>query len=287
MDNHFTALPHRAVIALHGKDIRDFLQGLITNDIRKATDAQAIYAALLTPQGKFLHDFFIIAQGEALLMDTDAAQAAELIRRLSMYKLRSDVTIENRADTLSVWALTERMDTANVAGGIVFPDPRHDMMGSRLIAPQAEAVAWLSQQNMQETDNSAYQLQRLTLGIPEGADDFIADKTFLLENGFEALHGVDFTKGCYVGQEVTARTKHRGQMRKFIHKITGNAPLPVARTAITANGLQVGEMRSSQGNIGLAMLRTEELMNAQANGATLETDGVAVTVQLPDWAGTI
>jgi len=259
----YTPLPERAVLAITGEDAKPFLQGLITNDINKVTEEQAIFAALLSPQGKFLYDFFIIEHEGKLLFDIEKARMPEFIKRLTMYRLRSKVEftpMEQLQVTVMSGGDTDR-------GDICFIDPRLGALGVRIISESA----------VQADELGDYNRHRLMLGVPDGARDLTPDRSLLLEYGYDELNAIDYAKGCYVGQEVTARTKHRATLRKFIHCVTGEGNLPPAGTAVMANGHEIGTMASSKEDIGLAILRV-----AEANGALI-SDGISLKARLPEW----
>src|SRR6201996_1888793 len=200
----------RGIIALSGPDTRVFLQGLITNDIGLLTPDKPIYAALLTPQGKILFDFLIADDGAGtLLLDCLATSRDALVKRLSIYRLRSKVEIAP-CDELAVFASWD----GSPLPGISFDDPRLTALGRRSTAPKADG-------------QRGYLAHRLSLGIPEAAD-FGSDKMFALDAGLDELHAIAFDKGCYVGQELTARMKHRGTARKRILTLSADAALPAA-----------------------------------------------------------
>lgn len=261
----YTTLTNRAVLAVSGADAESFLQGLISNDMRKLAPGTMLYAAMLSPQGKFLHDFFLGRSGDTILIDCDAARVNDLVSRLTLYKLRAAVTIEKLSEpVIAAWGgKTEQGYT----------DPRLPEMGYRIIGA-ADTKGW------QQADIAAYEKHRLELGIPDGAQDVLIDKSFLLELGFEQLHGVDFNKGCYVGQEVTARSKFRGQVRKHIYQVKAASELPPLGTKILQDGAEVGELRSHAGNIGLAIIRIE----AVEKNTPLTADGAAISASFPTWA---
>lgn len=267
----FTLLPGRGILAVSGDDRASFLQGLVSNDTTKLAPGRAMYAALLTAQGKYLHDFIMVDDGDAIRLDTEAARIADLKRRLSLYKLRAHVVIAE-APGLAV---------AAVFGGdlpdIAIPDPRLPELGGRVILPRESLHATLSRLGLAEADFAEYDRLRLGLGIPDGSRDLVVDKSILLEAGFDELHGVDWQKGCYIGQELTARTKYRGLIKKrlFPVKIDGAAPEP--GTVLTLNGKEAGEMRSSLGDIGLALVRLE---NADA---PLVAGDATVRAAAPAW----
>jgi folate-binding protein YgfZ len=213
-------LDDRAVLAIAGPDARSFLQGLITNDTTRLTPAAPLYAALLTPQGKILFDFLVFADGDDLLLDCAFAAAEPLRKRLSMYRLRAKVEIAPRGD-VSVFAGWDGDALSAPA------DPRLAALGHRAILPNASITP--------SADISAYLAHRLDLGVPEAAD-FGQDKIFALDGDLDELHAVAFDKGCYVGQELTARMKHRGTARKRLVSIAASdsAMLPPNDTSVTA-----------------------------------------------------
>ena len=260
-------LDDRAVIALAGPDARSLLQGLITSDIERLTPEHALYAALLTPQGKILFDFLVSEGDGAVLLDCAADAADTLAKRLTMYRLRAKVEIERREQlaVLAAWG----GDPLHGA----LRDPRLEALGTRAIVAQTEAPGALE-------PASAYRDHRLGLGVPEAAD-FGRDKMFALDADLDELHGVDFRKGCYVGQELTARMKHRGTARKRLLPITGDRTLPAPGTSVTAAGKSVGEITSAYGSRGFALVRLDRL--EEAGEAALQAEAVAVTLSKPDW----
>lgn len=293
MSNRYATLDDRAVLEVSGTDSRSFLQGLITQDIHIATSSYTGYSALLNAQGKFLADFFLIHRDEnTVWLECAKAYAPTLLRLLALYRLRADVKLLDLTDKLNVHAVmgniaqlalfesagrTEHFHKDNI---IAFVDPRSPQLGARVIAPLGEGETWLTQRGFARAALADYDCHRITLGIPAEGDN-IADKTLILENGFEELHGVSFNKGCYVGQEVTARTKHRANLHKLLFIIEGDAEtLPKAGTPILLGEREVGQMRSSFGNIGLAVLRVD---SADKDG--LKVGDVGITAKTPDWRG--
>ena len=262
-------LEDRAVLAIQGPEARPFLQGLITNDIEKVEPGQAIYSALLTPQGKILFDFFIVEGDGALLIDCAAALRDALAKRLSLYRLRAKATIEPR-DQLAVLAA---WDGASPKYAVAFPDPRLEALGHRAIGAAAEMpVAVLGA--------DAYHRHRLALGVPESGD-FGSDRMFALDADLDELNAVAFDKGCYVGQELTARMKHRGTARKRLVPVSGTSPLPAHDTPVTAGGREIGEIASSHGTQGFALIRLDRLQDA--NGAPVAAGESALTIGKPSW----
>ena len=237
----------RTLIQITGTDARDFLQGLITNDIAKA-DAGLVYAALLTPQGKFIADFFVTKRDGGYLIDVAASHAPQLAQKLMMYRLRSDVQIDESPLIMS------RGTNAAPAGAL--PDPRHPALGWRLYSDTALS------------DHTDWDALRVTHVIPETGVELTPD-TYILEAGFERLNGVDFRKGCYVGQEIAARMKHKTELKKGLVQvtITGTAPLG---TDVTANGKTAGTLYTQSGNLALAHLRFDRATDGmKAEDATL------------------
>lgn len=263
-------LADRAVLAITGPDARNFLQGLVTNNVLKLSAHETLYAAFLSPQGKYWHDFFICAEGETLWMDHAASETAALIKRLSLYKLRAKVTLA--LTDLQLWAEW---------GDAITPsrDPRHPALGVRRILSKEETEKITPTATLAD-----YHRHRIGLGVPEGQYDMIPDKSLPLEYGLEALHGVDFAKGCYIGQEVTARMKHRLAVRKCIFKVSGQENLPAFGTPVLADTIEVGEMRSRAGNIGLAHLKYEVWNNAVTAGQTLMAANQKIMAFLPEWS---
>ncbi|GER07505.1 glycine cleavage system protein T [Iodidimonas muriae] len=277
-------LHNRAVLSITGPDSRDFLQGILTNTIFAVGPDRALYAALLTPQGKMLFDFFITAHQDALLFDCESSRKTDLIRRLMMYRLRAKAEITDRSDDFSLWAIprTERDDSvfgdlakAGAAkafeDGVLYCDPRDQGMGWRAILPQKATI--FTDQGMEP-----YESLRLSRGMTDGSRDFVPEKTLALEANLDVFNGVDFSKGCYVGQELTARTKHRGKVRKRLVPIEIDGDAPQSGTAIEQDGKTVGDIRSSHKNAAIALLRMEAL-----EGPALMADGKAVTVRHPSW----
>ena len=264
-------LTDRAAIALAGEDAGNFLQGLITNDIEKATDGHALYAALLTPQGKILFDFIVAKDGERYLLDCAAERADELAKRLGFYRLRAKVEIA-RTDlgVAAIWGDGPLKNT-----GIVFTDPRLPALGQRVIAPSVE----LPTANATLAD---YHSHRISLGVPDSAD-LPPDSMFALDAGFEELHGVSFTKGCFIGQEVTARMKHRTTARRRMLIAEGNTPLPAPGTPLIAQGADIGALATAQGTRGLALVRLDRLADAETARAPMTANGTTVILRRPDW----
>ena len=274
---HYTLLPHRSVIAVGGPDRAEFLQGLISNDTTKVGPGQAIWAALLTPQGRFLNDMFVVEDGSGtFLMETERERAPALARKLKMYTLRSKVTVEDRSAAMEVAVVfgPNAGKIQPVAGATAFIDPRLPELGVRVLAPVGQTAALLG---LTEAPAADYEAMRLRLGVPDGSRDLPVEKALLLESGFDELHGVDWKKGCYMGQELTARTKYRGLIKRRLFPVRIEGPLPASGAPVHRDGKEVGEIRSGQGDRALAMLQID------ASDGALTADGATLFPERPAW----
>lgn len=235
----------RTIFRISGQDREDFLQGLVTNDVRKLADG-AVYAALLTPQGKYLADFFLVPAEGAILLDVATPVAADLMKRLTMYKLRADVAIEPTD-------LKVRRGTGTMPEG-AFADPRHENLGWRLYGQEGG------------DDGTDWTALRIDLMVPETGIELLPNDTLALEAGFERLHGVDFKKGCYVGQEVTARMKHKTELRKGLTRVAIEGAAPVGTPVLTADGKPAGTLFSQSGGRALAHMRFDRMQGPMTAG---------------------
>ncbi len=244
-------MPNRRILRFGGADTDSFLQGLVTNDIA-GLEAGIVYAALLTPQGKYLADFFLVRDGDSVLLDVAEELADGLAKRLGMYKLRADVTIEDSG-------LNLQRGTGPAPQGAL-PDPRHPDMGWRAYSADPEG-----------DDGTDWDAIRVRHCIPETAIELTPD-SYILESGFEALNGVDFKKGCYVGQEVTARMKHKTELRKGLRSVRVDGTAPVG-TEILSDGKPAGTLFTQSNGKAIAYLRLDRAKgNLQAQGATVTLD---------------
>ncbi|MBW4092711.1 MAG: folate-binding protein YgfZ [Proteobacteria bacterium] len=304
-------LPSRGVIAVAGADRVSFLQGLVSNDVAAAAEGRAVWAALLTPQGKWLADFFIFAAGERLLLDVERAQIPMLLARLGRFRLRAAVTL----GALDGWAVHAAWDSPPLAalppGSLSAPDPRLAEAGWRLLLPEAAPDAALpgvaagaatggitggvsgttpgaATPAAAGTDAAfeAWDRHRLALGLPDGSRDLESEKTVLLEAGFDELGGISWTKGCYMGQELTARTRYRGLVKRRLVpvEIAGAAPAP-GTSVLRQDGdqpVEVGTLRSWNGSLGLALLRLDALAAPLAAGEARLVPHIPAWMRLPE-----
>jgi folate-binding protein YgfZ len=291
----YVLLPERGLIALVGADAAAFLQGLISNDLGKIAEDQAGYGALLTPQGKFLFDFVILRQGDTLLLDVERERLAALLQRLTLYRLRAKVTLEDASGryalALALGAgIAARFDLPERAGacrqladGLACVDPRLARLGVRVLLPPEQLEERLRALDLAPLGRDVYERARLAHGVPDGSRDLVIEKSTLLESGFEELHGVDFAKGCFVGQELTARMKYRGLVRKRLLPVILKGPRPEPGTIIRLGEREAGEMRSSIDGQGLALLRLDRLAEAAEAGTALVAGATEVVPVKPDW----
>ncbi|MEE9249706.1 MAG: folate-binding protein [Alphaproteobacteria bacterium] len=291
----FVVLADRGVLIVSGADARGFLQGLISNDINKVGPDRAIYAAFLTPQGKYLHDFFIAQIGDSLMIDCEGARLDDLVRRLGFFRLRAEVSLDDASQRWTVLALLGdgARDSQSLrgqegrggpfAGGICFVDARYAGVGARALLPKEGGVEALKSAALRQATAEDYERLRLSYGLPDGSRDLAIEKSLLLENGFEELNGLDWDKGCYVGQELTARTRYRGLVRKCLLPVTVEGPLPESGTRIMLGEREAGEMRSGLDKMGLAMLRLEMVEKAEKEGTPLTAKDAKLTAHRPAW----
>jgi folate-binding protein YgfZ len=262
-----TKLQNRGVIRLTGPDRVGFLQGLVSNNVESVTRDKAIYACMLTPQGKFLHDFFLIQDGESLLIECEGDRRDDLLRRLAMYRLRAKIDLD-AGESLASSAGAEKPESWN---GLA--DPRHPSLGYRFLSP------FDVQSDAEPGDFNAYDRRRIALGVPDGSRDMVIGKSILLENNIDLLHGVAWDKGCYTGQELTARTHYRGLIKKRLAPVRIVGAAPPLGTPIVENDVEIGEMRDSRGDLGLALLKLDILRRPRP----IVLADATLTPELPDY----
>ena len=269
-------LDDRSVISIRGADARSFLQGLVSNDMANCAVGRAVYAALLTPQGKILFEFFIVEHEDSFLLDCAAVRLPDLSKRLGFYKLRAKVEIAP-APELKVAAIWGGGQSDHQADFAAFADPRLPELGFRMIGP-----GQLVQQAISALRKGDYRGHRLRLGVPDSSD-LPPDSVFALDAGLEELNGVDFRKGCYVGQEVTARMKHRASARRRFLIADADGELPAPGTKLEAAGREVGTLATGANGRALALVRLDRVEEARAAGAEIAADGRKMSLERPPW----
>jgi tRNA-modifying protein YgfZ len=282
-----TLLPDRGVVKVTGDEARRFLHGLVTADVNALAQGQARYAALLTPQGKIIADFIITeaaaADGGGFFLDCPRALAPALVEKLTFYRLRAKIGIEDLSGKLGVMAAWE--GTGVTECGLLYPDPRLPAMGLRCILPPDLAADAAAELGAMPVDAAAYEVHRIALGVPRGGQDFSYGDAFPHEADMDQLGGVDFAKGCYIGQEVVSRVEHRGIARTRIVPIAYDGFAPEAGMAVMAGDKNVGTLGSTAEGRGLAMLRIDRAEDALAAGTQLTAGGLPLRIVKPAWAG--
>ena len=279
-------LPDRGVVKVAGEGARAFLNGLVTAELDQVTPAQARFAALLTPQGKIIVDFIVAeapaADGGGFFLDVPRALAPELVQRLNFYRLRAKVMVEDLSEVLGVLAVWDGAGATEY--GLCYGDPRLPALGARVMLPPhlaAEAAADLGAALAEAAD---YERHRIALGVPRGGLDFTYGDAFPHETAMDQLGGVDFDKGCYVGQEVVSRTQHRGSARTRVVALTYEGFAPQEGVSVLAGERQIGVMGSGGEGRGIALMRLDRIADARAAGTPLTAGGVPVNPEKPAWA---
>jgi tRNA-modifying protein YgfZ len=276
-DGRIAELSRRGVVAVGGADAETFLNDLITSDVPKAAGAAA-FGGLLSPQGKVLFDLIVFRAGDRYLFDLPKAVVADFIKRLGFYRLRAKVEISDVSD--------DRIVVAGWGGGRPIldgpaaADPRLAALGFRAIVPAGADMA----PDFVEASVADYDAHRIGVGVPEGGIDFAFGDAFPHDAEMDQLYGVDFTKGCYVGQEVVSRMEHRGTARRRFVLATGADPLPAVGTPVMAGEKAIGTMGSSVGSNGLALVRLDRAKDAMDHGVAIHAGGVTLSLSLPGWA---
>lgn len=283
--DQIAVLTDRGVVRVSGEDALSFLDNLVTNDLLGMAMGEAKFAALLTPQGKILFDFFVVRTGDDFLLDVAREKAADLVKRLSLYKLRAKVEAADLSQTLQVvagWGLG--LLGANRLRG--YRDPRLEGLDDRLIGPSepvAEVLrrAGLEARERQSVEDASYHAHRIAVGVPEGGRDYPFGDTFPHEANMDRLNGVSFSKGCFVGQEVVARMQHKTVVRKRIARLTAAGPL-TSGAVITVGEAAIGAIGSVAGNQALAMVRLDRVIEAIEKGQQVTAGGQPVMVDPGD-----
>jgi folate-binding protein YgfZ len=279
-------LPDRGVVKVAGDDARGFLNGLVTNDMAKVAPGKPRFAALLTPQGKIIVDFIVAEapsnDGGGFFLDCPRALASALVEKLNFYKLRAKVICEDLSSVLGVMAIWD--GTAESEYGLSYPDPRLPALGSRIMLPPHLAEEAAADLGAMLAGADAYEAHRIALGVPRGGLDFIYGDTFSHEADMDQLNGVDFGKGCYVGQEVVSRVEHRASARSRVVPIVYDEFAPSSGLPVMAGDRQIGTLGSTAKGHGLALMRLDRIGDALAAGATIEAGGIAIRAVKPAWA---
>jgi hypothetical protein len=279
-------LPDRGVVKVAGDDARGFLNGLVTNDMAKVAPGKPRFAALLTPQGKIIIDFIVaeapINDGGGFFLDCPRALASALVEKLNFYKLRAKVICEDLSSVLGVMAIWD--GTAESEYGLSYPDPRLPALGSRIMLPPHLAEEAAADLGGMLAGADAYEAHRIALGVPRGGLDFIYGDTFSHEADMDQLNGVDFGKGCYIGQEVVSRVEHRASARSRVVPIVYDEFAPSSGLPVMAGDRQIGTLGSTAKGHGLALMRLDRIGDALAAGATIEAGGIAIRAVKPAWA---
>ena len=279
-------LPDRGVVKVAGDDARGFLNGLVTNDMAKVAHGKPRFAALLTPQGKIIVDFIVAEapgnDGGGFFLDCPRALASALVEKLNFYKLRAKVICEDLSNVLGVMAIWD--GTAESEYGLSYPDPRLPALGSRIMLPPHLAEEAAADLGGMLAGADAYEAHRIALGVPRGGLDFIYGDTFSHEADMDQLNGVDFGKGCYIGQEVVSRVEHRASARSRVVPIVYDEFAPSSGLPVMAGDRQIGTLGSTAKGHGLALMRLDRIGDALAAGATIEAGGIAIRAVKPAWA---
>ncbi len=279
-------LPDRGVVKVVGAPARDFLNGLLTTDIGHVTPERPCFAALLTPQGKIVADGIVAEapaeDGGGFFIDCPRALATALVDKLNFYKLRAAVIVEDLSEVLGVLAVWD--GSGAMEYGLVYPDPRLPALGQRVMLPPHLAAQAAADLGAELTDASSYEAHRIALGVPRGGVDFTYGDAFPHETDMDQLNGVDFDKGCYVGQEVVSRMEHRGSARTRVVPVAFDGSAPEPGAPVTAADKTIGTFGSSTAGHALALLRLDRTADALAAGAPLIAGGATLRLVKPDWA---
>jgi folate-binding protein YgfZ len=279
-------LPDRGVIKVAGDGARNFLHGLVTADILKLAPGAARFCALLTPQGKIIADFIVVeapaVDDGGFFLDIPRTLGITLVEKLNIYKLRAKVVIENLSTDLGVLAAWG--GNATIECGVGYADPRLPTLGLRVIIPLHLAADAAADLGAAVVDANEYEAHRIALGVPRGGIDFSYGDAFPHETDMDQFGGVDFGKGCYVGQEVVSRMEHRGTARTRAVPVRYDDAAPEAGVAVTAGRHNVGVMGSAAGGYGVALLRLDRVAEAMAHGEPLDAGGMPIRLVKPEWA---
>src|SRR5580704_17503826 len=279
-------LADRGVVKVAGDGARDYLHGLVTADILALAPGSARFCALLTPQGKIIADFIVTeaqaADGGGFFLDIPRAVGATLIGKLNLYKLRAKVLIEDLSGSLGVLAVWDGNGSAKY--GLAYADPRLSALGMRVILPRQQVAAAAAESRAELVDAGSYEAHRIVLGVPQGGSDFSYGDAFPHESDMDQLGGVDFDKGCYIGQELVSRMQHRGTARTRAVPVRYDGAAALAGAAIMAGERQLGTIGSAAAGRAVALLRLDRVTEAMSRGEPLTAGGTPIHLVKPDWA---
>ena len=275
-------LPDRGVVKVAGAEARSFLNGLLTADLTQMTPQTAKFAALLTPQGKIIADCIVVESVGAFLLDCPLELAQTLADRLKFYRLRAKIEIENLSGQRAVAAVWDGAVTN--ADIVIYSDPRLAALGQRIVMAAELAPRFAAMVGAEPADAQAYEAHRIALGVPRGGPDFAYGDAFPHEADMDQLNGVDFDKGCYVGQEVVSRMEHRGTARNRVVPVTVDGEAPASGAPVMAGGKQIGVTGSAIGNRGLALVRLDRVADAHAARQAITAGQAILRPRKPDWA---
>jgi folate-binding protein YgfZ len=292
---YYTSLTDRGILFVSGVDSLTFLQGIVTNDMAKVSTDQAIYAAILTPQGKYFSDFFIVKSSSGFLVDCPANQINDLKKRLSTYRLRAKVEIEDQSEIYNVISFIDKKAHSDTGlpetpgkatpfnEAIVFVDPRLIELGIRVILPRNSTQEFISNLGYTSENLTVYRAAQFSLGVPDGSDDKMLKQAFPLEMGFNELNCISFDKGCYIGQEVTTRMKIRKLVKKRLVPMVFSGPPPKPGSTIRKQDVKAGQIFAASDGVGLAMLKLEVLDQILSEGVQLVAEETTLNVRKPSW----
>jgi folate-binding protein YgfZ len=279
-------LPDRGVLKIVGDGARNFLHGLVTADVLALAPGTARFCALLTPQGKIIADFIITEapekDGGGFFLDVPCAVSAALVGKLNLYKLRAKILIEDLSGVLGVLAVWDGGGIPRQ--GLAYADPRLPLLGTRAMLPPHLANSAAAELGAEFVDAAQYEAHRIALGVPQGGMDFSYGDAFPHESDMDQLGGVDFKKGCYIGQEVVSRMEHRGTARTRAVPVRYDGAPPQPGASVTAGDRQIGTMGSAADGRAMALLRLDRVSDAMSRGEQLTAGGVTIHVVKPDWA---
>jgi folate-binding protein YgfZ len=283
--NYFEQITDRAILSISGIDAFTFLQGLLSNNVNLLKEDRALYSLMLTPQGKFLYDFYLTRNDSEILIDCSSIKYNEICKKFALYKLRSNISINQVRDqyvilTLYSNELTEKIIDDNV---LIFLDPRYSAIGFRVIVKKDYMDEFIKKHNLIPATNYKDIIYNLAIPLPD--IDLISEKSFPLEFGLDNLNAISFDKGCYVGQELTARTKHRGVVRKKIYKISAKEDISNLEygNEITIDNCKVGIFCSGLNNKGKALIREEDYQQALQTGKPILLNDIAINLEPVKW----